>query len=609
MALATCTRRSFLATSALSRLSAQALPKELKLLSGAVNGLVYRQGGRTALFNGDPTGRLARPDALFLTHLRRDLNWAAERFLPDGRGLSPFWPALLREKRLHDYDNQSARLPALSFPSLSPPPSFPGVESIETPGFTREARTYFVTAGGKKIAVTGDLIYSGGRLLEWHCLQDAIGELKVRGYHGYAARASQLIASLRQVLAAKPDLLVPARGPVIVEPAREIPLLIERIENLYANYLSTDAYRWYFGAANYEARAQRVIGSKPHEAMPYAETREALPSWLRAVGNSRLIVSRSGEAILVDCGSKRNWDQVRAWREEGVFRRLSAIYITHYHDDHTDYAQAAADEFGAEVWSSSNQAAILREPQRFRMPCLTPNPIPGLKPWRDGEKRKWHEFALSSFDFPGQTLYHGALLVEPEEDGDRVLFAGDSFTPSGMDDYCLLNRNLVGAGQGLDYCLEVTGRLGKVWMVNQHVQPLFRFSKEQLNYMRGQLAKRRDLHASLTPLPGANFAVDEQWLRLDPYVRKVAPGERVSLQAVIWNHAASAQDFQVRLELPLAWRMVSPTRRIRIPAGSEGSVAFALQAPSSAQGVQLITASVRFGDWELRQWAEAIVES
>ncbi len=609
MAFATCTRRSFLATTALSTLSAQALPKEVKLLPGAVNGLVYRQGGRTALFYGDPTGRLPRPDVLLLTHLRRDLNWAGERFLPEGRGLSPFWPSLLREKRLHDYENQGARVPVRIFPSLGPPPSFPGVESMETPGLNREAWTYIVTAGNKRVAVTGDLIYSGGRLLEWYCLQDAIGELKVRGYHGYAARASQLIASLRQVFAAKPDLLVPARGPVIVEPAREIPLLIERIENLYANYLSTDAYRWYFGAPNYEARAQRVIGSKKHEAMPYAEMRAAHPSWLRAVGNSRLIVSQSGEAILVDCGSKRNWDQVRAWRDEGVFRKLSAIYITHYHDDHTDFAQAAADEFKAEVWSSSNQEAILREPQRFRMPCLTPNPISSLKPWRNGEQRRWHEFALSSFDFPGQTLYHGALLVEPSEAGDRVLFAGDSFTPSGMDDYCLLNRNLVGAGQGLDYCLELTGRLGNVWLVNQHVSPLFRFSAEQLSYMRGQLAKRRELHAALTPFPGANFAVDEQWLRLDPYVRKVAPGKRISWQAVIWNHAAQAQEFQVRLELPAAWRMVSSTRRIWIPAGAERSLTFELQAPSQAQGVQVITASVRFGDWDLRHWAEAIVET
>lgn len=606
MALAICTRRSFLAA---TTLSAQVLPKEVTLLPGPVNGLVYRQGGRIALFYGDPTGRLAQPDVIFLTHCRRDLNWAADRFLDAGNELSPFWPALLRERRLHDYENQSTRLPVRNLPPLGPPPSFPGVESMPTPGFTREAWSYFFGAGGKRIGVTGDLIYAGGRLLEWHCLQDAIAELKVRGYHGYASRAAQLIASLRQVLAAKPDVLVPARGPLIAEPAREIPLLIERIEKIYANYLSTDAYRWYFGPENYEARARRVLGSKPHEAMPYAETRAEFPTWLRAVGNSRLIVSQSGEAILVDCGSRRNWDQVRNWKTEGVFRKLSAIYISHYHDDHTDYAQAAADEFGAEVWSSSNQEAILRDPARFRMPCLTANPIHRLKPWRDGEKRNWNEFQLSSFDFPGQTLYHGALLVEPSSASDRVLFAGDSFTPSGMDDYCLLNRNLVGAGQGLDYCLELTGRLGNAWLVNQHVNPLFRFSEQQLSYMRGQLAKRRELLSALTPFPGANFAVDEQWLRLDPYVRKVAAGERVSLQAFIWNHAPSALEFQVHLELPEGWKTASASGRIRIAAGAEKAIHFELRAPASRKGIQVITASVRFGDWDLRQWAEAIVET
>jgi len=131
--------------------SAAALPKDVNLLPGPVNGLVYRSGKRSALFYGDPTGKLRPPDALFLTQHRRDLLWAAERFLPEARNLSPFWPALLREKRLHDYENQSARVPVQALPALSPAPEFPGVESLATPGTTREAWSYFFSAGGQRI--------------------------------------------------------------------------------------------------------------------------------------------------------------------------------------------------------------------------------------------------------------------------------------------------------------------------------------------------------------------------------------------------------------------------------------------------------------------------
>lgn len=609
MAYGACSRRAFLAASAAAAAaqSKKQLPKNVEFLPGAVNGLILREANRSALFYGDPSGRLRKPDALFLTHHRRDVLWAADEFLAAPAGIDPFWPAMFREKRLHDYENQVSRVPLRTLPPLQPPASFPGVESIATPGYSREALSYVFQSGGQRIAVTGDLIYAGGRLLDIYSLQDAIPELKVRGYHGYASRAAELLRSLEKIQALQADILVPARGPILSDPARDLSLLRERIQTLYENYLSTDAYRWYFGPENFQARAKRVLGAKRAEGMPLAETRTEFPAWLRAVNNSRLIVSANGEAILVDCGGKRNWEQVRAWRNEGVFRKLSAIYITHYHDDHTDFAQAAAEEFGAEVWSSSNQAEILREPAHFRMPCLTPNPISSLKPWKDGESRRWNEFQLTSFDFPGQTLYHGALLVEPARVEDRILFVGDSFTPSGMDDYCLLNRNFVGEGQGLDYCLGVVERLSFPWLINQHVNPLFRFTSEQAAYMRSQLTRRRNLLSELCPLPGPNFAVDEQWLRLSPYVQKAKPGEVFTLEGVIWNHSSVAQSFAIQLGAPKGWRVQGNAKQLRVGAGKEAKLQFQVQAPSQATGVAVITASVRFGDWDLRHWAEAIV--
>jgi hypothetical protein len=105
---------------------------------------------------------------------------------------------------------------------------------------------------------------------------------------------------------------------------------------------------------------------------------------------------------------------------------------------------------------------------------------------------RWHEFELSFFDFPGQTLYHGGLLVE-RDGGEKLFFAGDSFTPSGIDDYCLQNRDFAREGTGFLYCLELLDRLEKdapLWVINQHVEPMFRFSAEQSARMRSELRKR-----------------------------------------------------------------------------------------------------------------------
>ena len=92
------------------------------------------------------------------------------------------------------------------------------------------------------------------------------------------------------------------------------------------------------------------------------------------------------------------------------------------------------------------------------MPCLTTAPITAGKPQPDGSRMRWHEFQFTFLYFPGQTLYHDGLRVE-RDGGGALFFTGDSFTPSGIDDYCLQNRNFVDEGQGYLYCLAVLQHL------------------------------------------------------------------------------------------------------------------------------------------------------
>jgi glyoxylase-like metal-dependent hydrolase (beta-lactamase superfamily II) len=57
------------------------------------------------------------------------------------------------------------------------------------------------------------------------------------------------------------------------------------------------------------------------------------------------LISRTGAGFLVDCGNRRVMEEVRRMQRDGGMKQLDGIYITHYHDDHTGMAQAAADEF------------------------------------------------------------------------------------------------------------------------------------------------------------------------------------------------------------------------------------------------------------------------
>jgi len=76
----------------------------------------------------------------------------------------------------------------------------------------------------------------------------------------------------------------------------------------------------------------------------------------------------------------------------------------------------------------------------------------------EAHKMRWKEFTFTFHYFPGQTIYHDALLVE-KDNAEKIFFIGDSFTPSGIDDYCLLNRNFLHESMGYFYCLNLLRKI------------------------------------------------------------------------------------------------------------------------------------------------------
>lgn len=594
-------------------------PGGVEFVEGPVNGLLIGRDEERVAVYGDPRPQPARVARVLLTHHRRDLVWAARALVE--RGAVPVMPAgeskLLTEAegfwrgfqaaRFHDYAQQSSRVCTESFPNAQLAKAgdriaagAAAIEVVDTPGYTRGAVSYLIETGGRRLAATGDLIYGDGQLLDFYSLQDAIPEAKERGYHGYASRAADVISSLRRVAAWRPDVLIPARGPAIANPQEAIDRLIRRIQDVFRNYYSIDALHWYRGDENLRIRARRVLGDEKLSWMPVAETvQKELPEWLVAISNTRVIVSSSGAAFVIDCGNKKIFNEIRS-----RFPRVEGLWITHYHDDHTDFAQTAAESLNCPVYACAEMKEILENPAAFRMPAETANPIHNVRATRHGETLRWREFEFTFYYFPGQTLYHGGLHIR-RETGEEIFFAGDSFTPSGVDDYCLLNRNFLRRGEGLLECLRMIGeKHPRALLVNQHVPPLFRFSAAQLELMRTTLERRRELFAGLFPWPEPNYGLDEQWARFHPYEIDVAPGRRVEASVIIFNHSPRRQEYRVT---PRAWSARGKPLRLTIEPGREGSVSFELKPPPDFQGLAVITAGVAFDRWDLREWCEALV--
>lgn len=609
-------------------ISVENLGTNLTLVRGPVNGVRLQAHGKTLAIYGDPREQPPRADRVLLTHVRRDVAWAARALVQQGatatvpeqeaaNALQPqdFWQRF-EQGRFHNYSHPSTKV--LAEPLAGAETAKPGetltwegipVRVLATPGYTPGAVTYLLSVENKTLAFTGDLIYGDGKILDLYSFQDAIPEAKLMAYHGYAARLADLVASLRRVQAEKPDWLIPARGPVITEPERVIAALLERVQSVYSNYLSIDALHWYFGETHSQAKARRVLGSAAViDRLPRAET-NSRPAWVRAISNTRLILSTDGSGLLVDCGNTKILEELKKLQPAGTLTAIEHIFISHYHDDHTDQVPAAVETFGSTVLACREMWDVLETPGAFTMPALTHQAIPVTGRLTSGAQWRWKEFELTAYFFPGQTLLHQALLVQ-KPGAEAMFFIGDSFTPSGIDDYCLQNRNFLRPDAGYLMCLKMLKTLpAGCWLVNQHVGPMFRFSPSQIERMEATLEQRIELLRSLFPWDDPNYGLDEGWARLHPYGIHAERDQPFTCRAILLNHSPREEVFEIRLHPPKGWMLKGgDAGRVRIPPRQEGMVEFTVRPPGDAPpGLYVITADVKMPQAEFREWTEAMV--
>ncbi|MDQ1470800.1 MAG: hypothetical protein QOJ99_2280 [Bryobacterales bacterium] len=588
----------------------QSLPEGIRFQQGAAGNTVLI-GDTTAVY-GATSAKVTR---VLLTHARRDaisagsvpvIVPAAEKDLFAAPGA--FWEKL-ETGRFHDYAQQTTKVPVAPLRverTVSDGDTLDAggvrIRVLATPGYTRGAVSYVLETGGKRIACTGDLIYGDGKLLDLYSLQDAVPEAKARGYHGYAARAGDLIRSLRTIAKEKPDVLLPARGPAITDPQASITRLIDRLQTFLQSHFETDALRWYWGEENHRIRSRSV--ERPMDILPMAE-QSKLPADILPIGNSRVILSKSGNAFVVDAGYRDLLPELRKLREAGRLRTVEGIWITHYHDDHTDYIREVSAEFNSPVYFTDRMSEVMGKPGAFRLPCLTTKGVPTSGAKRDGETLDWHEWKFTFWHFPGQTLYHGGLVAK-REDGQTYLFTGDSFTPSGMDDYCMQNRDILRRGEGYEFCLRRIASLPEnTWLLNQHVEPMFRYTGAQVKRMQTELSQRSAALAQLSPWPDINYMVDESWARVFPYGSDIGVGDTVELELRITNHAPERMIYKASWNLPGGLELIRADREREILPREDGVLRARVRA--AAPGLHVVTADLSFKGRELKQWTEALV--
>jgi len=263
------------------------------------------------------------------------------------------------------------------------------LEILPAPGHTPGSVALVGRFDRQSIAFVGDMIEAPGRATQIHNLQyqytDAMG-------------AEMLILSMEHLLEQNVDLLCPGHGQIIEEPDKATAELIERLRRLCSQMY-------------YE------ITPLPDEL--FIRISDRLLVCAADGGSWYALLADDGHAFLIDVGYPTTGyaSAVHFCQYDSRFlpklidelitqyhiKKIDAITISHYHDDHVIGIPYLQKKYGTELWCLDRLEPILRDPQRFNMPCTMPTPLHVTKTFADREHFDWRGVQFQMHYLPGQT--------------------------------------------------------------------------------------------------------------------------------------------------------------------------------------------------------------
>jgi glyoxylase-like metal-dependent hydrolase (beta-lactamase superfamily II) len=166
-----------------------------------------------------------------------------------------------------------------------------------------------------------------------------------------------------------------------------------------------------------------------------------LPNLYQFGTNGYLLVSEKGEALVVDptSGDMKVLDAL--CKELNVIP--TAMTVSHYHFDHCDAIPELREKYGAKAWLHPYIAEAWEDPEHTILPWLLKKRLHPYELWPENGEWKWNEYPFKIAPWPGQTWWHCVFMTDI--DGEKVMFAGDSFQPSaiwnGTGGFCAYNNS------------------------------------------------------------------------------------------------------------------------------------------------------------------------
>jgi glyoxylase-like metal-dependent hydrolase (beta-lactamase superfamily II) len=436
-----------------------------------------------------------------------------------------------------------------------------------TPGHTPGSITLLATIDGRRVAFSGDLLHSPGKIVNLYDTQINYG-----GEEGIDLG----IYSMDQLRAQKPAMLCPSHGEPMRDPDAALAETSRRLRDYYRlqfNTLATD---------------NRPYAVSPHLIASYQTT-----------SSFYAIVSDSGKAMFIDYGSASDrhfsvfmnatdvTNRIRfvehtigdLKREFGL-KSIDVAMPSHMHDDHMNGFPHLIRQFGTKVWCYENMQKIFENPRGYNLGCILAEPFKVDRTFRDGERFKWEEFEFEITHSPGHTEYQMALYVTL--DGKRVAFTGDAFFETGGKEgalrHNLIFRNEVHSDSHLKSIRSLIDHQPDV-IAPGHGRP-YAVTGEMMEATERLFRKQQQMFAEILPVGETDFGMDPSWVSIYPYQILLGPGERQRIEIRVRNYKAEPMKIEAALVAPSGLRVQPEVVKFEVAGKTDAARPVTISAPA-----------------------------
>ncbi|GIG29568.1 MBL fold metallo-hydrolase [Cellulomonas marina] len=471
------------------------------------------------------------------------------------------------------------------------------VRTLPTPGHTVGSVTYLVERGGRRLAFTGDLVHSPGKVWSLAATQWSYTENE---------GPAMTVLSCYLLMAEHLDLLLPSHGEPMDDPQHALGLLATRMR------------------AYVDSRRPQPWDLRTRLTEPYARITDHLLINLSSLSTSYVLVSDDGPALVIDYGydmttgipsgggraSRRPWlASLPALREQFGVTEIEVALPTHYHDDHVAGLNLLRDVEGTQVWAPANVAPVLEAPMVHDLPCQWYDPVPVDRVLPLGESFRWREHEITVHDLPGHTLHHAGY--ELHVDGVTVLVTGDLEDGMGIPGVRreVLNYQYRNLFRVDDYraSAALIRRVAPGVVVTGHWEPRW-VDEAWLDMVADAGEEVARLHRELLPLDALDLPADSQLVRLTPYLSRASAGAPVRFTAAVHNPFDQVSAARVVPVLPLGWRAPRGEVVVDVPARGRCDVVLEVVPAGPPARRQRLAVDVTLGSLRLGQHAEALVD-